>query len=29
MKNGKCSKGFPKPFQEEMFMTGNGYPVYA
>jgi hypothetical protein len=26
MKNGKCSKGFPKPFQEETFMTGNGYP---
>jgi hypothetical protein len=29
MKNGKCSKGFPKPFQEETFMTGDGYPIYA
>jgi hypothetical protein len=29
MKNGKCSKGFPKPFQHETVMTKNGYPVYA
>jgi hypothetical protein len=29
MKDGKCSKGFPKPFQEETVMTRNGYPVYA
>ena len=29
MKDGKCCKGFPKPFQAETIMTRNGYPVYA
>ena len=29
MKDGRCSKGFPKPFQAETVMLGNGYPVYA
>jgi hypothetical protein len=29
MKDGKCSKGFPKPFQAETVMTRNGYPIYA
>lgn len=26
--NGKCSKGFPKPFREETSMDENGYPQY-
>jgi len=29
MKDGKCSKGFPKEFQAETVMTRDGYPVYA
>ena len=29
MKDGKCSKGFPKPFQAETIMTRDGYPIYA
>jgi hypothetical protein len=29
MKDGKCSKGFPKPFQAKTVMSRNGYPVYA
>jgi hypothetical protein len=29
MKDGKCSKGFPKHFQAETVMSGDGYPVYA
>ena len=29
MKDGKCSKGFPKPFQAETVMSQNGYPIYA
>ena len=29
MKDGKCSKGFPKPFQAETVMTQDGYPIYA
>jgi Helitron helicase-like domain at N-terminus len=29
MRDGKCSKGFPKPFQNKMIMTRNGYPLYA
>jgi Helitron helicase-like domain at N-terminus len=29
MKDGVCSKGFPKPFQEQTVMTRNGYPTYA
>ena len=29
MKDGKCSKGFPKPFQTETVMSRNGYPIYA
>jgi hypothetical protein len=29
MKDGKCSKGFPKQFQEATVMTRNGYPIYA
>jgi Helitron helicase-like domain at N-terminus len=29
MKDGKCSKGFPKPFQSETVMTNDGYPLYA
>ena len=29
MRDGKCSKGFPKPFQSETIMTKNGYPIYA
>jgi hypothetical protein len=29
MKDGKCCKGFPKPFQAETIMTRNGYPIYA
>ena len=27
--NGKCAKGFPKPFKEELTMTEDGYPQYA
>ena len=29
MKNGVCSKGFPKPFQEWTVLTTDGYPIYA
>jgi hypothetical protein len=29
MKDGKCTKGFPKSFQAETIMTQDGYPVYA
>jgi hypothetical protein len=29
MKDGKCSKGFPKPFQQAMLMTTDGYPIYT
>ena len=29
MKDGKCSKGFPKQFQPKTVMTKNGYPIYA
>ena len=29
MKDGKCSKGFPKPYQAETVMNQNGYPYYA
>ena len=29
MKNGKCTKGFPKPFQAETSLSENGYPIYA
>ena len=29
MIQGKCSKGFPKPFQENTVLTRDGYPIYA
>jgi hypothetical protein len=29
MCNGKCSKGFPKPFQSVTVMRTEGYPIYA
>jgi hypothetical protein len=29
MKDGVCSKGFPKPFQAETVLTRDGYPLYA
>jgi PIF1-like helicase len=29
MKNGKCSKGFPKSFQAETVLSRDGYPRYA
>ena len=29
LRDGKCSKGFPKPFQLVMLMTRDGYPMYA
>ena len=29
IKDEKCSKGFPKPFQAETVITCNGYPIYA
>jgi hypothetical protein len=29
MRDGKCSKGFPKPFQLVTLMTRDGYPMYA
>jgi len=29
MRDGKCSKGFPKPFQEETVLRKDGYPTYA
>lgn len=28
MVNGKCSKGFPKPYSESTTTDGNGYPLY-
>ncbi len=28
MKNGECSKKYPRPFQEETMDSRNGYPVY-
>jgi hypothetical protein len=28
MINGKCSKNYPKPFQQFTTMDGNGYPLY-
>ncbi|KAF5318680.1 hypothetical protein D9619_010670 [Psilocybe cf. subviscida] len=28
MVNGKCSKGFPKPYTESTTTNGNGYPLY-
>ncbi len=28
MENGKCSKGFPKPFSETTVESNDGYPVY-
>jgi hypothetical protein len=28
MKDGKCSKGYPKPFHPAITMTNEGYPVY-
>ena len=28
MENGKCSKGFPKPFSETTVESSDGYPVY-
>ena len=28
MKNGKCSKGFPKSFQEETTIDENGFAIY-
>ena len=29
MRNGKCTKGYPKPFQETTCTTEDGYPLYA
>jgi len=29
MKDGKCSKGFPKSYQLQMLMTTEGYPTYT
>jgi hypothetical protein len=29
MRDGKCSKGFPKPFQSDTVMQTEGYPIYA
>src|SRR6266851_5798022 len=29
MRDGKCSKGFPKPFQPVTAITTEGYPTYA
>jgi Helitron helicase-like domain at N-terminus len=29
MKDGQCTKGFPKPFQPETVMTDSGYPIYT
>jgi hypothetical protein len=29
MKNGKCSKGYPKPFQAETTLSNDGYTSYA
>ena len=29
MRDGKCSKGFPKSFQPVTIMTTDGYPIYA
>ena len=29
MKDGKCSKGFPKRFQPQTVMTRDGYPIYT
>lgn len=29
MRDGRCTKGYPKPFQSETVMTRDGYPIYA
>jgi hypothetical protein len=29
MKNGRCSKGYPKPYQEVTSTAQDGYPLYA
>ena len=29
MRDGKCSKGFPKPYQAETVLNKDGYPLYA
>ncbi len=29
MREGKCSKRYPKPFQPHTLMTTDGYPMYA
>ena len=29
MRNGKCSKGYPKPFQETTLTAEDGYPLYC
>jgi len=29
MRDGICSKGFPKAFQADTVMTADGYPIYA
>ena len=29
MRDGKCSKGFPKPYQDETVLNKDGYPLYA
>lgn len=29
MKDGRCSKGFPKPFQSDTVLNQDGYPLYA
>ena len=28
MKNGKCTKGFPKPFTDKTYTDSKGYPIY-
>ena len=28
MENGKCTKNFPKGFQDETVMDVNGYPIF-
>jgi hypothetical protein len=29
MKDGKCTKGFPEPFQAETVLRKDGYLIYA